>query len=99
MKIRCESRKSQKSVEVLKQVQDAPLSLSHQIVILFALTNGLLDDIEIGKIKDFEAELQNYLDANNSDLLKSIEDQKAISEEINGELVEAVNNFKSTVPY
>ena len=91
--------RGQRAVEVLKQVQDAPLSLSHQIVILFALTNGLLDDIEIGKIKDFEAELQNYLDANNSDLLKSIEDQKAISEEINGELVEAVNNFKSTVPY
>ena len=91
--------RGQRAVEVLKQVQDAPLSLSHQIVILFALTNGLLDDIEIGKIKDFETELQNYLDANNSDLLKSIEDQKAISEEINGELVEAVNNFKSTVPY
>ena len=91
--------RGQRAVEVLKQVQDAPLSLSHQIVILFALTNGLLDDIEIGKIKDFEAELQNYLDANNSDLLKSIEDQKVISEEINGELVEAVNNFKSTVPY
>ena len=91
--------RGQRAVEVLKQVQDAPISLSHQIVILFALTNGLLDDIEIGKIKDFETELQNYLDANNSDVLKSIADQKAISEEISEELVEAVKNFKSTVPY
>jgi len=56
--------RGKRTVEVLKQGLHAPIPVEHQVVILFALTNGFLDDIAVDKISKFEKELYQYLHQN-----------------------------------
>lgn len=56
--------RGKRTVEVLKQGLHAPIPVEHQVVILFALTNGFLDDIAVDKILRFEKELYQYLHQN-----------------------------------
>ena len=85
--------------EVLKQPQFAPLSLAEEVAVIFALTNGLLDDVPTDKIADFEAAFVSYLASNKPDLSARIESERTISDEIDQELRDAIAEFKETVPY
>ena len=62
--------------EILKQGQYAPLPFSKQILIIYAGTQGLLDDLPVEQLRDFEKGLYSYVDTANPSLLKSIEDKK-----------------------
>ncbi|MDF7627101.1 F0F1 ATP synthase subunit alpha [Lactobacillaceae bacterium L1_55_11] len=64
--------RGRRTVEVLKQPLHRPMSVQHQVFVLFALTNGYLDDVAIDDIERFQEELTAYVDANAADLLDSI---------------------------
>ena len=68
--------------------------LEKQIAIIIAGTKGHLDDIPIGKVKDFENGLLDYLDANYSSELESIRTEGTISDEAGNKLDEAILAFK-----
>ena len=85
--------------EVLKQPQFAPLNLAEEVAVIFALTNGLLDDVPTEKIADFENAFTGYLSSNKPDLASRIESERTISDETDQELRDAVAEFKETVPY
>ena len=85
--------------EVLKQPQFAPLSLAEEVAVIFALTNGLLDDVPTDKIADFEVAFVSYLASNKPDLSARIESERTISDETDQELRDAIAEFKETVPY
>jgi len=85
--------------EVLKQPQFAPLSLAEEVAVIFALTNGLLDDVPTEKIAGFEEAFTGYLSSNKPDLAARIESERTISDDIDQELRDAVAEFKETVPY
>lgn len=80
--------RGKRTVEVLKQDLHTPLSVSQQVVSLFALTEGLLDSIAVKDIKSFEKGLIAYLEANASELLQVIQstgqmpDTKVLREQI-----------------
>lgn len=80
--------------EILKQGQYAPLSMESQVVIIFAAINGFLDDIEIGKIKDFEKGLLEYAEEKSKVVLNAIAKEKIISEETEKELRKTIEEFK-----
>lgn len=65
--------RGKRTVEVLKQDLHAPLSVEEQVVSLFALTQGLLDSVAVKDIKIFEKGLIDYLKANASSLMTSIQ--------------------------
>ncbi|HSA07392.1 MAG TPA: F0F1 ATP synthase subunit alpha [Candidatus Gastranaerophilales bacterium] len=65
-------RRGQKLIEVLKQPQYEPLSVSNQYTLLYAVNNGYLDNIDTNKIQDFKREWQNYLKSNIQDLQKKL---------------------------
>ena len=88
--------RGQRSIEILKQTQYGPLSLSHQVVIFYALANGYLDDVPIPMCREFEDKLHDFLDANGSALLSQIMDRKDLTEEIETELKKIIGEFKST---
>ena len=90
--------RGQRLTEVLKQPQFRPQSLAQEISIIYAAVNGLLDDVEVAKVAAFEAAFHGYMESNQADLLKEIEEKKEISgsEE---KLRAAVQQFKETVPY
>ena len=67
-----------RTVEVLKQPENAPLKVEKQVVILFALVNGYLDDVPVEDVTRFEAEFLNWLEANDKDLLNNIAQTKQL---------------------
>ena len=86
-----------KAVEVLKQNHSSPLAIEKQIIILFALTNGYIDDIETNKVLDFETKLYEYMEIHHQDLMKTISDQKTIDDEISSKLSNSITEFKKSI--
>jgi F-type H+-transporting ATPase subunit alpha len=96
---RAQLERGQRAVEVLKQDQNVPLPLESQVCILYALVNGLLDDVELNKVRDFEVALQGFLSASHPEVLKSIAEVKELNDEIESALSKAIKEFKAGVPY
>jgi F-type H+-transporting ATPase subunit alpha len=86
--------RGQRLTEVLKQDQYVPLPVEKQVAIIFAGTNGLLDDLEVADVRPFEQSLYRYLDTSMPTLLQKIRERKAIDDEIRGELQKAIKEAK-----
>ena len=95
---RAQLERGQRAVEVLKQDQNAPVPLEHQVCILYALTSGHLDDVELGKVIDFERALQAFMNASHPEILRSIAEEKDLSEKTTSALDKAIEEFKASVP-
>ena len=83
-----------RTVEVLKQDLNKPLSVEKQVMILYALTRGFLDDIPVQDIRRFEGEFHNWLDHNRKELLDQITTTKDLPKD--DDMAEAINAFKKT---
>ncbi|MBM7551761.1 F0F1 ATP synthase subunit alpha [Thalassobacillus pellis] len=83
-----------RTVEVLKQGLHKPLAVEKQVMIIFALTKGYLDEIPVEDITRFEDEFHVWLDNNRKDLLKQIRETGKLADE--GEMKEAIEAFKKT---
>ena len=87
-------------VEVLKQSNNAPVPVELQVCIIYAVVNGYLKDIELSQVHEFEQGLFHYLDSHESKLLRSIVETKALSEQSENELKQAlsayIGEFKKT---
>lgn len=82
-------------VEILKQGQYAPYSVSWEVVIIFAGTNGYLDDLAIEDIKQFEDDLLKYISDERSDVMAELEKEKKISDSLKKKLSEIIVSFKA----
>lgn len=80
-------------MEVLKQKQYSPLNVVDQILILWAGTNGYLDNVEVSRISEFEKKWLEFFRNNYSDTVSAISETKAFSDEIVNSLKEAVEKF------
>ena len=81
-------------VEVLKQDQYSPMSVERQIAILFAGSNGYLDDINLENIKSFEIGLLDYLELNAKVQLDEIHKTGKLGDELVNSLKQSIENFK-----
>ena len=86
--------RGQRIQEVLKQNQYAPVALEKQVMILYAVTNGYADDIPVARVMAYEAELNQYVEANYPDLGKTIASEKDLSDESENTLKKAITEFK-----
>ena len=86
--------RGQRLVQVLKQGQFAPQSVEKQVLMIFAGTNGYLDDIEASAVERFEAELLIFAEARAGSLLAKIAQKKALDDEIRAELKQTLTEFK-----
>ena len=93
---RAQLARGQLATEVLKQAQYVPLSLANEVVVLFAVNEGLMEDVEIEKVGAFEEQLLRYVAGNHPDILTAIDDSKDISDEMSANLTKAINDFKPT---
>ncbi|MBM3948480.1 MAG: F0F1 ATP synthase subunit alpha [SAR202 cluster bacterium] len=93
---RMQLERGQRAVEVLKQGQNVPLSLEQQVTIMYALVNGLLDDVEIPKMRPFETALHRFMTSNHPGVLKEIAQKKELTPEIEPKLKAAIEEFKKT---
>lgn len=81
-------------LEVLKQPQYSPVSVEHQVIILYAVLNKHLADVEVERIKDFEKEFLLYMDNNYPQVGETIVETKKLSEESIEIIKEAIGEFK-----
>lgn len=79
-------------VELLKQDQFNPMSVAHQVIVLFVGVNGILDDLEVEEVRAFEKELLKYMDSNFEKLQSSMREKNELDEPA---LKAAVEKFKS----
>jgi F-type H+/Na+-transporting ATPase subunit alpha len=80
--------------ELLKQPQFDPLTWVQQVAIIFAGTNGLLDNVEVKDIRAFEDGFYSYLAASASQVMADIEAKKALDDDIKSRLKDAINAYK-----
>ncbi|MBV9611313.1 MAG: F0F1 ATP synthase subunit alpha [Acidobacteriaceae bacterium] len=81
-------------VEVLKQGPYSPVPVEKQVSIIFAGSNGMLDDIPVEDIRRFEAELYQFLDDAKPEVLKAIREKRELNDETKRQLTDALNEFK-----
>lgn len=80
--------------EVLKQDQYVPIPVEKQVTLIFAGTNGLLDDLEVEEVRPFEQSLYRFLDTSHGALLQKIRERKTIDDEIKAELQKIIKEAK-----
>ena len=81
-------------VEVLKQPQYSPLPVEKQVVIVYAGTNGMLDDLPVEQVRQFETELHAFLDSTHGALLQAIREKKALDDQLKGQVNTVLKEFK-----
>jgi len=82
-------------VEILKQPQYSPLSMAKQVMIIYAGTNGYLDDLPVASVLKFESEFYAHMDRHCPDIGKEIEDKGVLDDPIKQKLNHAISAFKS----
>jgi F-type H+-transporting ATPase subunit alpha len=86
--------RGEKLSEILKQPQFAPLAVEKQVAIIWAATNGYLDDVETARIREFETGLYRFLESTDADLLPAIAKEKALSDDLSERLKKAVLEYR-----
>ena len=84
--------RGQRMVEILKQGQYRPVPVEKQVAIIFAGTQGLLDDLPVDAISDFETHFYGWLERKGSRILAEIRDKKEIADTLRESLTKAVND-------
>ena len=87
--------RGERTVEVLKQELYQPIPVEEQVLVIFALTRGYLDDVGIKGIKNFEKELVSYIKSIRPELIASLYETKDITEEFEKQLRGAIETFKN----
>jgi F-type H+-transporting ATPase subunit alpha len=80
--------------EILKQGQYEPLPVEKQVLIIFAGTNGYLDDLEVSQCRVFEKDLYAYLDRQSNTVLDKIRERKALDDSLRDEIKSTLTEFK-----
>jgi F-type H+/Na+-transporting ATPase subunit alpha len=82
-------------VEILKQPQYQPLSVGKQVAIIFAGTNGFLDNIAVSDIREYEKSLYEFIDSLHPGLITAIQEKKTLDDQLKGELTNVLKSFTS----
>ncbi len=87
--------RGKRAVEVLKQPQYTPMAAESQVVVLYALVKGYMDDVPIEKIKEFEEGLTNYAENNAKNFYKEISEIKMWTDKGETELKKTIEEYKN----
>ena len=85
--------RGERLTELLKQDQYSPLTISQQVISIFAGVRGYLDSIKVNQIKNFEKDLLNIMEANYSHILEKIELEGKITKDMEEEIGNILESF------
>ena len=86
--------RGKRMVELLKQNQYVPMSMTEQVCVLFAATQGFVDDVPVESIGRFQEEFLRYINDRKAEVKKELEQKKAIDDDLKPKLAQAVEEFK-----
>jgi F-type H+-transporting ATPase subunit alpha len=76
-----------------------PMVVEKQSAVFFAVTTGLMDNVPVEKIQEFEARMIEYIEAKDEGALRDIRERKEMTEELSERLTKLINDFKDTLEY
>ena len=88
--------RGRRMVEILKQNQYVPMSTANQVVIIYAASQGYLDDVEIESVKEFEVGLLEHFASKASDCIKEINDTGDIGDDLADKMNKIIEEFKKS---
>jgi len=80
--------------ELLKQPQYVPLTVEKQTLIIYAGTNGFVDDYPAGALRKYETDLYSFMDSKHPEIMKEIREKKELSDDLRKRLTSALEEFK-----
>jgi F-type H+-transporting ATPase subunit alpha len=86
--------RGERTVEILKQGQYSPMAVEDQVMVIFAVTQGFLDDVEVNRIQAWEASFLEFMHSAHKGVGDAIRDEKEMSEETEKELRAAIEQHK-----
>jgi F-type H+/Na+-transporting ATPase subunit alpha len=86
--------RGERLTEILKQNQYVPLDVIKQVCLIYAGTQGFIDDIKVSEIRDFEIGLYKFMDSAKPALLQKMASEKALNDALRKELSAALSEFK-----
>jgi F-type H+-transporting ATPase subunit alpha len=86
--------RGERLTEILKQDQYQPLDVIHQVVSIFAGTNGFTDELKVDEVQGFLKEMLRFMVASKSVLMQKLTEEKTISDASRQELLDALKEFK-----
>ena len=86
----------QKVTEVMKQKQYSPMSVGEMSVMLFAVNEGYMKDVELNKVADFESALLSFMASEYKELMANLDETGEYSDDVLASFKEALEKFKST---
>jgi F-type H+-transporting ATPase subunit alpha len=87
--------RGQRIVEVLKQPQYQPMSVEKQIMIIYAVTNGYLDDVEPGAVREWETDFHEFMDARRPEVLEAIRKRRTLDDALIADVKSAIEEFRA----
>ena len=85
--------KGERVVAMLKQDRNSPLTVEHQVIIIYAVVNNYLKDVPVKLISDYQTELFDHIDNSYPDIIKSISETKDLTSENEDALKQVLNDF------
>ncbi len=86
--------RGERMVEILKQDQYVPMAVEKQVAIIFAASEGALDDVVIDEVRQWEIDFLEFLDANHAGVLHAIEQSGKLADDTVEHLNAAIKEFK-----
>ena len=82
--------------EILKQGQYQPMPVEKQVMIIWAVTNGLADDISVEDLRGFESQLSDFMEKSHPAIFNTIREKKNIDDDLKSQMRQAIEDFKAT---
>lgn len=79
--------------EILKQGQYVPMNVDKQVVLIYAVTKGYLDNVPTNRVRDYEEQLSAYLDSRGGDLMKALAQSQAVDDKTEPQLKSVLETF------
>jgi F-type H+-transporting ATPase subunit alpha len=95
-KTRAQLERGARLVEILKQGQYVPQAVEKQILIIYAATQGFVDDLPVSELSRFEAELFKYVGAKHEAIFTDIVTKKVLDDDLKKRMNKAIESFKKS---
>ena len=86
--------RGQRLTEILKQPQYQPMDVEKQVLVIWAATNGYVDDVPVENVRRFETELLRFVENSHPGVLQSIREKKTLTDDIKNDLKQVLGDFK-----
>ncbi len=81
--------------ELLKQPQYAPVTLTHEVMVLYAGTQGFLDDVEVGRVREWEGNFLSHMETHHMASIQNLRQSGQLTDELSAQLKTAIEEFKA----